>query len=121
MTSLGEVFPPILLKSQYIVYTSPPHILEALSLGSGGSEEGYRRSMLQKLLLKDQTGQSVIECIKIINIKDVVNISAAASDDIPALKIFKPHSQISRLGMWTICFPIYNEGLLIGLFFEEIL
>ena len=32
-------------------------------------------------------------------------------------KIFKPHSQISRLGMWTICFPIYTEGLLIGLFF----
>ena len=23
-----------------------------------------------------------------------------------ATKIFKPHSQISRLGMWTICFPI---------------
>ena len=33
--------------------------------------------------------------------------------------IFKPHSQISRLGMWTICFPIiYTEGLLIGLFFR---
>ena len=32
-------------------------------------------------------------------------------------KIFKPHSQISRLGMWTICFPIYTKGLFIGLFF----
>ena len=28
-------------------------------------------------------------------------------------KIFKPYSQISRLSMWTICFPIYTEGLLI--------
>ena len=36
-----------------------------------------------------------------------------------ATKIFKPHSQISRLGMWTTCFPIYNEGLLIELFLEE--
>ena len=32
-------------------------------------------------------------------------------------QIFKSHSQISRLGMWTVCFPIYTEGLLIGLFF----
>ena len=32
-------------------------------------------------------------------------------------KIFKPHSQISRLGMWTICFPVCTDGLLIGLFF----
>ena len=32
-------------------------------------------------------------------------------------KIFKPHSQISRLGMWTICFPIYTKILFIGLFF----
>ena len=35
-------------------------------------------------------------------------------------KIFKPHSQVSRLGMWAICFPIwllYTEGLFVGLFF----
>ena len=25
-------------------------------------------------------------------------------------KIFKPHSQISRLGMWTICFPIITSN-----------
>ena len=31
-------------------------------------------------------------------------------------KIFKPHSQISRLGMWTICFPIYTKGFFIGVF-----
>ena len=32
-------------------------------------------------------------------------------------KIFKPHSQISRLGMWTIFFPLCTDGLVIGLFF----
>ena len=36
--------------------------------------------MLQKLLLQNQAAQSVIECIK----KDVVYMSAAAWDDIPA-------------------------------------
>ena len=34
--------------------------------------------MLQKLLLQDQAGQLVIECIKSINIKDVVYMSAGA-------------------------------------------
>ena len=32
----------------------------------------------------------------------------------------KPHFQVSRLGMWAICFPIwllYTEGLFVGLFF----
>ena len=38
----------------------------------------------------------------------------------PPRKIFKSHSQVSRLGMWAICFPIwllYTEGLFVGLFF----
>ena len=43
--------------------------------------------MLQKLLLRDQVGQSVTEGIKSINIKDVVYMSAAAWDDIPALTL----------------------------------
>ena len=35
-------------------------------------------------------------------------------------KIFKPHFQISRLGLWTVCSPIYNKGLFIGLFYDDV-
>ena len=55
-------------------------VLEAL-------KRRYRRSMLQKLLLQDQAGKPVIECIKNINIKDVVYMSAAAWDDTSALTL----------------------------------
>ena len=54
-----------------LIQTMDQGVLEAL-------KRRYRRSMLQKLLLQDQAGQSVIECIKSINIKDVVYMSAAA-------------------------------------------
>ena len=50
--------------------------------------------MLQKLLLQDQAGQSVIECIKSINIKDVVYMSAAAWDDIPALTLTRSWNKL---------------------------
>lgn len=52
-------------------------VLEAL-------KRKYRRSMLQKLLLQDQAGQSVIEGI---NMKDVVFMSADAWDDILAVTL----------------------------------
>ena len=55
-------------------------VLEAL-------EKRYRRSMLQKLLLQDQEGQSVIEGIKLSNMKDVVYTSAEAWNDIPAVTL----------------------------------
>lgn len=47
----------------------------------------YKRSMLQKLLLEDKEGRSVIEFVKKINMKDVVYMSAAVWDDIPASTI----------------------------------
>ena len=52
-------------------------VLEAL-------KRRYRRAMLQKLLLQDQAGQSIIEAIKGINMKDVVYMSA---DAIPAVTL----------------------------------
>ena len=51
--------------------------------------------MLQKLLLQDQAGQSVIECIKSINIKNVGYMSAAAWDDIPALTLTSMEQTLS--------------------------
>ena len=62
-------------------------VLEAL-------KRRYRRLMLQKLLLQDQAGQSVIEGLKNINIKDVVYMSAAAWDDIPALTLTRSWNKL---------------------------
>lgn len=49
----------------------------------------YRKALLQRLLLEDQEGRSIIEFCKRINIKDVVYMSAAAWDDIPTSTITK--------------------------------
>ena len=38
-----------------------------------------------------------------------------------AQNIFKAHSQISKLGMWTICFHILKDYAFLGLFFLDIL
>ena len=42
----------------------------------------YRKALLQKLILEDAEGRSVIQFVKQINIKDVVYMSAAAWDDL---------------------------------------
>ena len=54
----------------------------------------YRRSMLRKLLLQDEEGQSVIEGIKGINMKDVVYMSASAWDDIPAVTLTRSWNKL---------------------------
>ena len=50
--------------------------------------------MLQKLLLQEEAGKSVIECIKGINMKDVVYMSAAAWDDIPSLNLTRSWNKL---------------------------
>ena len=45
----------------------------------------YRKAVLRKLLLEDQDGRSIVDCVKKINIKDMVYTIATAWDDIPAL------------------------------------
>ena len=50
--------------------------------------------MLQKLFLKDQAGQSVIEGIKGINMKDVVYMCADAWDDIPAVTLTRSWNKL---------------------------
>ena len=62
-------------------------VLEAL-------KRRYRRSMLQKILIEDEAGQSVIQCIKNINIKDVVYMSAAEWDDIPILTLARSWNKL---------------------------
>ena len=62
-------------------------VLEAL-------KRRYRRSVLQKILLEDEAGQFVIQCIKNIDIKDVVYMSAAAWDDIPALTLTRSWNKL---------------------------
>ena len=57
-------------------------VLEAL-------ERRYRKAMLQKLLLEDQEGRSIIEFVKKINMKDIVYMIAAAWDDISPLTLTK--------------------------------
>ena len=54
----------------------------------------YRRSILQKLLMQDQAGQSVIEGIKGINMKDVVYMCADAWDDIPAVTLTRSWNKL---------------------------
>ena len=49
----------------------------------------YHKSPLQKLLLHDQEGYSMIEFIKKLNVKDAVYMSAEAWEDIPPLTLSK--------------------------------
>ena len=42
----------------------------------------YRIGMLQKLLLENQEGRSIVDCLKKIDLKSIVYMSAAAWDDI---------------------------------------
>ena len=89
----GMFLPP---NTTALIQSMDQGVLEAL-------KRRYRSSVLQKILLQDQAGQSIIECIKSINIKDVVYMSAAAWDDIPAVTLTKSWNKLlaSRLLMPT--------------------
>ena len=54
----------------------------------------YKKAMLQKLLLEDEEGRSVVEFVKNINIKDVVYMLAAAWDDIPSTTLLKSWNKL---------------------------
>ena len=47
----------------------------------------YGKSLLQKLLFKDEEGRSIIEFVKSINMKDVVYMTAAEWEDISSLTV----------------------------------
>ena len=72
-------------------------VLEAL-------KRRYRKSLLRKLLLLDQEGDSMISFVKKINVKDVIYMTAKAWDDIPPLtlskswlKLLGTHHEISEV------------------------
>ena len=56
----------------------------------------YRKALLQKLLLEDQEGRSIIQFVKQINIKDVVYMTATAWEDIPSLTLMKSWNKLLR-------------------------
>lgn len=56
----------------------------------------YRKAMLHNLLLEDQEGRSIIEFVKKINMKDVVYMSAAAWEDIPASTLLRSWNKLLR-------------------------
>ena len=56
----------------------------------------YRKALLQKLLLEDQEGRSIIQFVKQINMKDVVYMTAAAWQDIPSLTLTKSWNKLLR-------------------------
>lgn len=58
----------------------------------------YRNALLQRLLLEDQEGRSIVEFCKSINIKDVVYMSAAAWEDIPTLTLAKSWHKLMHDG-----------------------
>ena len=62
-------------------------VLEAL-------KRRYRKAMLQKLLLEDQDGRSIIEFVKKINMKDAVYMIAAAWDDLPPLTLTRSWNKL---------------------------
>lgn len=58
----------------------------------------YRKAMLQKLLLEDQEGRSIIQFVKQINMKDVVYMTAAAWDELPPLTLAKSWRKLLHTG-----------------------
>ena len=56
----------------------------------------YRKALLQKLLLEDQEGRSIIQFVKQINMKDVVYMTATAWEDIPSLTLTKSWNKLLR-------------------------
>ena len=61
----------------------------------------YQKSLLQRLLLEDQEGRSIIEFCKKIKIKDVVYMVAAAWDAVPALTLAKSWCKLMQMGDCT--------------------
>ena len=58
----------------------------------------YRKALLQKLVLEDQEGRSIIQFVKQINMKDVVYMTAAAWEDIPSLALTKSWNKLLHTG-----------------------
>ena len=54
----------------------------------------YRKALLQKLILEDAEGKSVIQFVKQINIKDVVYMSATAWDDLFPITLTKSWNKL---------------------------
>ena len=58
----------------------------------------YHKALLQKLVLEDQEGRSIIQFVKQINVKDVVYMTAAAWEDIPSLTLTKSWNKLLHTG-----------------------
>ena len=56
----------------------------------------YRKALLQKLLLEDREGRSIIEFVKKIDMKDVVYMAAAAWEDVPPSTLVKSWKKLLR-------------------------
>ena len=60
----------------------------------------YHKSLLQKLLLEDQEGKSIVQFVKQINMKDVV-MTATAWDDIPPPTLARSCNKLLHIGDWS--------------------
>ena len=60
-------------------------------------KRSYRKALLQKLLLEDQEGRSIIDFVKKI-MKDVVYMTAAAWDDLPSLTLARSWNKLLCIG-----------------------
>ena len=56
----------------------------------------YHKALLQKLLLEDREGRSIIEFVKKIDMKDVVYMAAAAWEDVPPSTLVKSWKKLLR-------------------------
>ena len=54
----------------------------------------YQKALLQKLLLEDEEGRSIVQFVKQINMKDVVYMAAAVWEDIPTLTLTKSWNKL---------------------------
>ena len=64
-----------------------PSVLEGIKIR-------YHKALLQKLILEDAEGRSVIQFVKQVNIKDVVYMSATAWDDLLLLTLTKSWNKL---------------------------
>lgn len=58
----------------------------------------YRKALLQKLLLEEEEGRSIIQFVKQINMKDVVYMTATAWEDLPPMTITKSWNKLLQSG-----------------------
>ena len=78
----------------------PPNTTALFQLMDQGVLEAmkrrYRKALLQKLILEDREGRSIIEFVKKIDMKDVVYMAAAAWENVPPSTLVKSWKKLLR-------------------------